>query len=182
MAAGAATAGTTPDGSVAADGDASPATAELYRTVDRALTWRRLGQDLRAGTVYRLAVAPSDPRRLYLSARRRYDKARGTFPGGIYSSANGGITWQHVLDDRFAEGLAVDPRDADLVYAGLTDHPYHDESTGRGIVVSRDAGKSWAALNGSGLTCRRVVSITIDPHDPDRLYLGTGGNGVFVGR
>ena len=160
----------------------SGAPAEVYRSDDSAHTWRKVSQDLKAGTVYRLAVAPSDPRRLYLSARRRYVKGRGTFPGGIYRSTDGGATWSHVLDDRFAQGLAVDPRDADVVYAGLTNHPYHDGSTGRGVVVSRNGGKSWTLLNGSGLTCKQVVSITIDPHDPDRLYLGTSGNGVFVGR
>jgi photosystem II stability/assembly factor-like uncharacterized protein len=160
----------------------SGAPAEVYRSDDGARTWRKVSRDLRAGNVYRLAVARSDPNRLYLSARRHYVKGRGTFPGGIYRSTDGGTTWNNVLDDRFAQGLAVDPRDADVVYAGLTDHPYHDGSTGRGVVVSSDGGKSWNSLNGSGLTCKQVVSITIDPHDPDRLYLGTSGNGVFVGR
>lgn len=160
----------------------SGAPAAIYRSDDGARTWRRIDRNLRAGTVYRLSVAPSDPQRLYISARRLYVKGRGTFPGGVYRSDDGGITWQHVLNDRFAEGLAVDPRDADVVYAGLTDHPYHDESTGRGVFVSRDGGKSWTSFNGSGLTCKQVVSITIDPHAPDRLYLGTGGNGVFVAR
>ena len=49
------------------------------------------------------------------------------------------------------------------------------------ICVSRDGGKSWTSLNGTGPTCQQVTSITVDPHDPDRLYLGTGGNSVFVG-
>ena len=154
---------------------------EVYRSDDGAESWRKISDEFRAGTVRGIRVAPSEPERLYLTARRHYEKALGTFPGGVYRSDDGGISWQHVLDDRFAEGLAVDPRDADVVYAGLTDHPYHDQSTGRGIVVSRDGGENWNSLNGSGLSNKGVVSITIDPNQPNRLYLGTGGNGVFVG-
>jgi hypothetical protein len=33
-----------------------------------------------------------------------------------------------------------------------------------------------------GLPSQHVICITVDAHDPARLYLGTGGNGVFVGR
>jgi hypothetical protein len=75
----------------------------------------------------------------------------------------------------------VDPRNADLVYAGLTDHPYHDESAGDGVVMSRDGGNTWKSINDTGLSCKQVNLIVIDPHNPDRLYLGTGGNSVFVG-
>ena len=157
------------------------ATATVYRSDDGAQTWRRVSRDLRAADVRNFAVAPADPRRLYLTARHYYERSRGVFAGGVYRSDDGGVTWQHVLEDRFAEGLAVDPRDADVVYAGLTDHPYHDESTGRGILGSRDGGRTWTSLNGNGLTCRHVTTITIDPNQPTRLYLGTGGNGVFVG-
>jgi proline racemase len=76
----------------------------------------------------------------------------------------------------------VDPRNADVVYAGLWDAPYHDECTGDGIVMTRDGGKTWTSINGTGLTCKRVARIVVDPHEPNRLYLGTTGNGVFVGR
>jgi hypothetical protein len=79
------------------------------------------------------------------------------------------------------QGLAVDPRNADVVYAGLTDHPYHDESTGDGIVMSRDGGRTWKSINGAGLTCKQVRCIVINANDPDWLYLGTVGNSVFVG-
>jgi hypothetical protein len=74
----------------------------------------------------------------------------------------------------------MDPRRADVVYAGLADHLYHDESTGDGIRVTQDGGQTWDILGEP--TCRQVNCITVDPHDSDQIYLGTGGNGVFVGR
>ena len=48
--------------------------------------------------------------------------------------------------------------------------------------MTRDGGKTWTSINGTGLTCKKVARIVVDPHDPNRLYLGTTGNGVFVGR
>jgi hypothetical protein len=48
--------------------------------------------------------------------------------------------------------------------------------------MTRDGGKTWTSINGTGLTCKRVARIVVDPHDPSQVYLGTTGNGVFVGR
>ena len=157
--------------------------AAVFRSDDTCATWRQVSRGLNLSSVKRLAVAPSDPQRLYLAARggwMKTDKGRVLAKGGLYRSDDAGETWRCVLEDDFVQGLAVDPRDANRVYAGLTDHPYHDESTGDGILMSRDAGATWHSLNGVGLTCLQVNCITVDPHEPDRLYVGTGGNSMFV--
>ena len=160
-------------------GDDGRSPGAVFRSDDGARTWRQVSRGLDVADVKRLAVAPGDPQRLYLAARDRRLGGR-TLPGGVYRSDDGGVTWRRVLDDNFVQGLAVDPRDPDVAYAGLTDHPYHDESTGDGILMTRDGGSTWTSLNGRGLTCKQVNAIAIDPRDPRRLYLGTGGNGVFV--
>ena len=161
-------------------GDDGTRPGAVLRSDDSGRSWRQISRDLEVADIKRLVVAPSDPRRLYLAARDRRVAGR-TFPGGVYRSDDGGTTWTRVLADDFVQGLAVDPRHADIVYAGLTDHPYHDESTGDGILMSRNGGKTWTSINGTGLTCKRVNVIAVDPHEPTRLYLGTGGNSVFVG-
>jgi photosystem II stability/assembly factor-like uncharacterized protein len=125
-------------------------------------------------------MAPSDPGRLYVAARERRWTDRKTYPGGLFASRDGGDTWEQVLDDPFIEGVAVDPRDASVVYAGGTDHPYHDNALGRGVLRSRDGGRTWESLNTPALTCRKISCLTVDPHRPTRLYAGTGGNGAFV--
>jgi photosystem II stability/assembly factor-like uncharacterized protein len=151
----------------------------VYRSDDAGLSWRKISRDLLVADVQRLVLAPSDSQCLYLAARDRYIGGR-TYLGGVYRSDNGGSTWQRILPDDFVMGLAVDPRHANVIYAGLTDHPYHDQSTGDGIRMTRDGGKTWNTLDQP--TSLHVSSITVDPHDPNQLYLGTGGNGVFVGR
>jgi photosystem II stability/assembly factor-like uncharacterized protein len=160
-------------------GDDGTNPGAVFRTDDAGRSWRQANRDLSVADVKRLVLAPSDPQRLYLAVRDRYMGGR-SYPGGVYRSDNGGVTWRRILTDNFVQGLAVDPRRADVVYAGLTDHPYHDESTGDGIRVTRDGGQTWDILGEP--SCRQVNCITVDPHDPDQVYLGTGGNGVFVGR
>jgi hypothetical protein len=46
------------------------------------------------------------------------------------------------------------------------------------VFQSTDGGASWKAVN-SGLTALAVSSLTLDPQDPNTLYAGTRGGGVF---
>ncbi|MFA6544159.1 MAG: hypothetical protein WCS99_07020, partial [Limisphaerales bacterium] len=106
---------------------------------------------------------------------------RKVHPGGVFASRDGGLTWQPVLDDPFVQALAVDARDASLIYAGAADHPFHDDAISRGVLRSRDGGSTWESLSSPSLACRNIGSLTIDPHRPSRLVVGTSGNGIFVG-
>jgi photosystem II stability/assembly factor-like uncharacterized protein len=152
--------------------------AGLFRTDDSGRNWRRVG-DFACTDPFAMAICPSDPQRLYIAARERF-KDRKLHPGGVFASRDGGATWTQVLKDRFMASVAVDPLDADTVYAGGMDHPYHDEALGRGLMRSRDGGRTWESLNAPELTCTKLASITVDPHQPARLYLSTSGTGVFV--
>jgi photosystem II stability/assembly factor-like uncharacterized protein len=152
--------------------------AGLFRSDDNGRSWRRLG-DVAWADPCALVVCPSDPQRLYIGARERY-KDRTLHPGGVFASRDGGATWTRVLEDRFIASLAVNPRNADVIYAGGMDHPYHDEALGCGPLRSRDGGRTWESLNAPELTCTKIASITVDPRQPSRLYVSTSGNGVFV--
>jgi len=160
-------------------GDDGKNPGAVFRSDNAGRSWRQVSRDLLVADVQRLVLAPNDSQRLYLAVRDRYMGSR-LYAGGVYRSDDAGSNWRRILPDDFVHGLAVDPRDADIVYAGLTDHPYHDESTGDGIRVTRDGGETWNTLGEP--TSLHVSRITVDPHDPNQLYLGTGGNGVFVGR
>ncbi len=123
----------------------------VYRSEDAGRSWRLISGGLLVADVKRLVLAPSDPQRLYLAARDRYMGGR-TYPGGVYRSGDGGMSWRQILADDFVQGLAVDPHRADVVYAGLTDNPYHDGSTGTGVTMTRDGGTTWTMLGDP--TCR----------------------------
>jgi photosystem II stability/assembly factor-like uncharacterized protein len=151
----------------------------LYCSNNRARSWQRLGQQTWADPKA-LAVSASDPLRLYVAARDKGTSDGEFSPGGVYASRDGGQTWAHVLKDPFIQAVAVDPSNADIVYAGGMDHPFHDDALGSGVQYSRDGGKTWQSLNDNSLTVRKIQTITLDTHHPALLYVGSSGNGVFV--
>lgn len=151
----------------------------IYKSTDRGTTWQRTCRECPWSNVNAMVVCPTDPKRIYVAAREDYTEGI-LFPGGVFASRDGGVTWARILEDRFSQSLAVDPRDANVVYAGGNDNPYHDEAIGTGVSRSRDGGKTWVSMNTPELANRNITSLTIDSRQPDRIYVGTAGNGVFV--
>lgn len=152
----------------------------VYRSADRGQSWQPCSSSFVCPDPKLLVIAPSEPSRMYLATRRRYASDRKVYPGGVYVSRDSGATWQSILDNHFIAALTVDPRDADVLYAGGTDHPYHDDAIGMGIMQTKDGGRHWVSLNSESLSSRNVSCLTLDPHHPGRIYAGTSGNGVFV--
>lgn len=156
--------------------------AGVYETHDGGRTWRLLTGDLDVGDIYCLAADPRDFRILYLGARELYDREVEPpvmRPGGLFRSTDGGRTWRRVLDYHFVGVVAVGPNG--VVYAGTTDHPYHDDCTAEGVLRSTDRGRTWTREN-DGLTLLQLSALRAHPRDPGLLFAGTGGNGAFIGR
>jgi len=112
----------------------------LYKSIDGGTTWRQLAPAGPDGVVQvNLAVAPSDPRRLYAAIAT----SRGT---GLYRSEDAGETWTRLSDTRPAARIgggdlprpAVHPKNPDIVFVA-----------GTVAWKSVDGGKSWAAFKGA---------------------------------
>jgi photosystem II stability/assembly factor-like uncharacterized protein len=96
----------------------------LYKSMDGGATWRQIteglpGADDLLGRIG-IAIAPSNPKRMYLTAEAKKEP-------GIYRSDDGGESWQHVNEDHRiggrgpgAMGIAVSPDNADLIYVANT--------------------------------------------------------------
>ena len=153
----------------------------LFETRDAAAHWTILNRNKDFPDIRDIAVDPTQPTTLFLACRRHYDRGLGrNFPGGIFRSTDDGRTWKIVFEDRFATCVRVSPHDHRIVYAGTTRHPYHDNPDSPGLLVSRDGGDSWTTMN-RGLTRRGISAIVPDPGDPRRIFVGTAGNGLFIG-
>jgi photosystem II stability/assembly factor-like uncharacterized protein len=150
--------------------------------------WRVTKPDVEAQC---LLVDPTDPRRVY-AGNRNYSGV--DYPNAFYYSTDAGETWTAVDQEAFAEGpgrpdgtdgwrtfvaaLAADPTQPGVLYAGLTNEMYNVDN-GRGVFISRDWGRTWSPFPADGLSGLRVGTIVVDPVNPQRLYVGTGGNGLF---
>ncbi|MFN8581430.1 MAG: hypothetical protein U0163_10690 [Gemmatimonadaceae bacterium] len=137
----------------------------IYKSTDGGSTWKALTNGLPKSGIGRtgIAIAPSNPRRVYAvvdcllpeegaasaAPAAGAGPGRGAPPapqqGGFFRSDDGGASWTRVSSDQalwsrgwYFEKLAVDPKNADLVYVS-------------NVSVSRsmDGGKSWVPLRGS---------------------------------
>lgn len=97
----------------------------LYKSTDGGSTWRPITQGLPTAddglSRIGIAIAPSNPKRMYLDVETKKDKA------GIYRSDDAGESWQLVNSDHRiggrgpgAMGIAVAPDNPDVLYVANT--------------------------------------------------------------
>src|SRR5262249_46597055 len=97
--------------------------------------------------------------------------------GGVFRTTDGGAMWLvpgRGLTNPSPLGVAVDPQNAQVVYAG---------TDGSGVFKSTDGGASWQPASGSfdaPLAFSSVPALIVDPGNSQVLYAGTLGNGVFT--
>jgi photosystem II stability/assembly factor-like uncharacterized protein len=156
--------------------------AGVFKSSDGGSSWQALDIAPNADRVDALAIAPQDPRTVYVGTG-----------GGNFKSTDGGATWQAVnsglfghetaaaRDHRLLEGfvyvLAVDPTNLEVVYAATWE---------RGLLKSTNGGASWQSTGFNG----PVDALALDPTDPATVYVsgsrtlagvesGGVGSGVF---
>lgn len=135
-------------------------TRGVYKTTDDGASWTSINAGLTGVDVEDVAVARSDPDRVYSAG------------AGLFRSTDGGNNWSHAETglpvSAPVAAVAVDPGDEDLVYAGIPTH---------GFFISADGGSSWAPSN-DGLADLDVRDVAIDPGDPSRILLAMCDGGV----
>jgi photosystem II stability/assembly factor-like uncharacterized protein len=123
------------------------------------------------------ALAATQQESLYASL------SGGSAPAGLYRSDDRGHTWQIVSSGPglAINALAVHPTDEAVLYAGTAGGPL---ATANSIWRSEDGGQTWRKFslslpaNPYGLV-PAVTALAVDPHQPEVLYAGTDGQGVY---
>ncbi|HEU5162761.1 MAG TPA: hypothetical protein VFV54_06430, partial [Thermoanaerobaculia bacterium] len=142
-------------GSFVATSPASPnvvysGDASIEKSTDAGETWTAI----KVSAVSRLAVAQSDPSRLYAALEDQ----------GMARSTDGGETWASIMNNMpwgyygaiygFDAYITVDPVDSSVVYVGQE----------AGLFRTTSGGDSWMPLSQSR------APIAVDPYDPTILY------------
>ena len=137
----------------------------IYKSTDGGSTWNQLTAGLPPTGIGRtgIAVAPSNPRRVYAVVDCLVPDPNAPPPpppapqapgrpsppppgqGGVFRSDDAGATWRRVGSDQalwgrgwYFEKIAVDPKDADIVYVPNV-----------AVNRSRDGGQTWDVIRGS---------------------------------
>jgi photosystem II stability/assembly factor-like uncharacterized protein len=140
--------------------------AALYKSEDAGASWRKLANGLPKEDLGRIgiAVAPSDPRVVYLTVEAHKK-------GGVYRSLDRGETWEfrNKLNQTpwYYSRLDVDPNNPDRLY-----------EMGERIMESDDGGKSFHRLPEKDKHVDTHV-VWIDPADSGHLIAGCDG-GLYI--
>ncbi|HTW49790.1 MAG TPA: hypothetical protein VMD92_17670 [Acidobacteriaceae bacterium] len=145
----------------------------VWKTTDAGTVWTPIFDNEPVASIGALAVAPSDPKTIYVGTGEsdiRSDLASGD---GMYRSDDGGATWKHIgLDDsRQISRIFVDPNDAHTVYVGVLGHAY-GPSEQRGVYKSTDGGETWTRVLDKGPDVG-IADIAIAASQPNILFAAT---------
>ena len=116
----------------------------VWKTTDYGRIWTPIFDAQSTGSIGAIAIAPSDPRILYVGSGEGLQRPDLSVGDGIYKSTDGGNTWRHLglRDGQQIPAVIVDPRDPNRVFAAVLGHPYGPNEE-RGIFRSTDGGETW---------------------------------------
>ena len=143
----------------------------VWKTDDAGRTWTPIFDAEPTQSTGAIAVAASDPNIIYVSSGEGLARPDLAVGDGIYKSTDAGKTWTHLAALRDSQGipaLAVDPHDANRVFAAVLGHPYGPNEE-RGIYLSIDGGENWEKVlsKGEGIG---GSDVEIDPSNPQVVY------------
>lgn len=142
-------------------------TAEQLSQVAAALELRAIGPAVMGGRVADIAVHPTKRSTWYVAVGS----------GGLWKTANAGITWTPIFDDlpSYSIGdVALDPNNPDVVWVGTGENVSgRHVAWGDGVYRSRDGGRSWEQM---GLErSEHIGKILIDPRNSDVVFVAAEG-------
>ncbi len=142
----------------------------VFKTTDRGRTWEAIFEDQSTTAIGSLAVAPTEPKTIWVGTGETHPSGM-SFPGtGIFKSTDGGTTWRNMglHDSHHIARVIVDPKDPNTVYAGVMGH-HHSRNNERGVFKTTNGGATWRRVlfvnDSTG-----VVDLVLDPHDRSTLY------------
>jgi photosystem II stability/assembly factor-like uncharacterized protein len=154
----------------------------VWKTTNAGVTWKPIFDDVHVASIGAVAVAPSDPRVIYVGTGNQSGWSFTTGKG-IYKSTDAGRTWMNIglTRSQYIGAIVVDPRDANIVLvAVLGPRPPVGSGRGgtetaspppgeRGVYRSTDGGRSWTRVLGAD-ALPGASDVYLDYADPQMAY------------
>ena len=146
---------------------ASAVLSQIDPQVLEGLKPRAIGPAGMSGRIGAIDAVIRDPRILYV----------GAASGGVWKSEDQGLTWKPVFDDQpvaSVGAITINQSCPDIVWVGTGEAaPRNSVSIGRGVYLTRDAGKTWTFV---GLEkTEKISKILLHPADPEIAFVGALG-------
>jgi photosystem II stability/assembly factor-like uncharacterized protein len=145
----------------------------VWKSTDYGVKWENISDGKLPGTstsIGAIAVAPSNPQILYVGTGESDIRADVITGDGVFKSTDAGKTWHEagLADTHTISGLAVDPKNPDVVYASSMGHVFKPNPE-RGVFKSTDGGKTWQKIlfvdDQTG-----AIDLAMDPHNSQVFY------------
>ena len=150
----------------------------LYKSTNGGRAWSEITSFSGGPGVSKILVDPADSKHVIVGVLG--DVFAPSADRGAYVTFDGGTTWTkslYVADQSGVSDMAMDPKNPQIVYAGLWHalrRPWAMTSGGKddGLYRSADGGKTWTHLQGNGLPSGPLgrIGLAIAPSDSKRIY------------
>src|SRR6266566_151080 len=142
----------------------------VWRTTNAGLTWEPLFDREPVASVGALAIAPSNPKVVYVGTGEASIRSDITFGAGVYKSTDGGARWRFVglEDTRHIGRILIDPKNPDVVLVAALGHAYGPNPE-RGVFRSTDGGRTWTKVLYKNPDTG-AIDLASDPNDAHVVY------------
>ncbi|MGH8145175.1 MAG: WD40/YVTN/BNR-like repeat-containing protein [Rhodanobacteraceae bacterium] len=144
----------------------------LWKTTDNGIKWKDIFKHGDSSSIGAVALAPSNPKDIWLGTGEANPRNDVLLGRGIYFSSDAGKTWQFkgLADAGLISNIVVDPSDPKIVYVAVMGDPWKPTAT-RGVFMTTDAGKTWNKVLYVNDTTG-ASDIEMNPSNPKVLYAG----------
>ncbi|NJD09191.1 MAG: hypothetical protein FIB01_01710 [Gemmatimonadetes bacterium] len=146
------------------------ASGGVWKTVNEGVTWQPGFQQAAATSSGDIALVPRNPDVLWVGTGEANIFRSSQAGVGIYRTADGGKSWQHMglTDTHTIARILVHPADGNIVYVAAGGHEW-TRNPERGVFRTLDGGKTWEKVlyvnDETGAN-----DLVMDPRDSNTLY------------
>ncbi|TAN22711.1 MAG: glycosyl hydrolase [Acidobacteria bacterium] len=143
----------------------------VWETTNYGSTWENISDKyFKVGSIGAMAIAPSNPKIIYVGTGDSAPRNTVTTGEGMYKSTDGGKTWQFtgLGNTHIISWILIDPQNPNIVYAAALGHLFGPNPE-RGVFKSTDGGQTWQKIlyvnDHTG-----AITMAMDPSKPQVVY------------
>ena len=146
------------------------AASGLWKTTNNGTSFKPIWTNERVVAMGDVAIAPSDPKQVWVGTGEEDSRNSISAGGGIFKSTDAGETWKLMgLEETQVIGrIVVHPEDPDIVYVAALGHIW-DSNPERGLYRTEDGGETWELVKFISDKAG-FVDVVMHPRNPEVLF------------